>query len=304
MTAALIITAGRTAREGTFEPEKAVGGIPAVQRAAMIFQCAGIERIVVVCGEDGGKTEKLAARMNLVFLHCTGDAEMLDCVKTGLTYLRGKCGRVLISPVDVPLFSAATVRRLMETDSGVCVPVCRGRGGHPLLLRAEYFPAVLAYQGEGGLAGAVRAAGLKRQEIEVEDEGVLANVQRDESYAQLLVEQELSKIRPVVTLRLAREQVFYGPGVHQLLRLTEETGSLLDACRHMGISYSKGRKIVAVLEKYLGCPALESRQGGKTGGCSLVTGEAKRLMDRYDCFCEEVREQVNVAFEKYFGAEL
>lgn len=300
MAAALIITAGKTAHGSAFEPGKEVGSIPAVQRAAMVFQQAGIERIVVVCGQDGGKTEKLAARMNLVFLHCDGDAEMLDCVKTGLAYLTGKCGRVLISPVDVPLFSAATVQRLLKEDGGVCVPVCRGRGGHPLLLRAEHFPSVLAYQGSGGLAGAVRAAGLSRREVEVEDEGVLANVQRDGSCAELAARHELSALRPVFTFRLAREQVFYGPGAHQLLRLTEETDSLLSACRYMGLSYSKGRKIIAALEKQLGCPALETRQGGKNGGRSLVTGEARRLMDRYEGFCAEAREQLGQLFQRYF----
>lgn len=301
MTAALIITAGKTARGDTFAPEKEVGTISAVQRAAMVYQRGGIERIVVVCGEDGGKTEKLAARMNLIFLRCAGDLEMLDCVKAGLAYLEGKCTAVLISPVDVPLFSIATIHRLMAADGGVCVPVCRGRGGHPMLLRAEHFPAVLAYQGEGGLAGAVRAAGLARLEVEVEDEGVLANVQRDTSCARLAAQHDLSEIHPVFTFRLAREQVFYGPGAHQLLQLTEETGSLLDACRHMGLSYSKGRKIIATLEKQLGCPVLETQQGGKNGGRSLVTSAARQLMNRYDRFCGEAGEQLHALFQKHFA---
>lgn len=298
MTAALIITAGRTARGGAFEPGKEVGSIPAVQRCAMVFQRAGIERIAAVCGEDGGRTEKLAARMGLEFLHCTGDGEMLDCVKTGLAYLDGKCDSVLITPVDVPLFSAATVRRLLGAGGGVCVPVCRGRGGHPLLLGAEHFPAVLAYQGGGGLAGAVRA--LPRREVAVEDEGVLTNVQRGGAYGELVARHELSRLRPVFTLRLAREQVFYGPGVHQLLQLTEETGSLLSACRYMGLSYSKGRNIIAALEKQLGCPALATQQGGKAGGGSLVTAAARELMDRYQRFCAEAEEQLGALFQRHF----
>lgn len=303
MTAALIIAAGRTARGGTFEPEKAVGTISAVQRAALIFQRAGIERIAVVCGDGCGKTEKLAARMNLIFLHCAGDGEMLDCVKTGLAYLTGKCTSVFITPVDVPLFTAATVHRLLEAEGGVRVPVFQGRGGHPMLLRAEHFPAVMAYQGGGGLAGAVRAAGLTRREVAVEDEGVLTNVQRDASYVRLVAQHDLSELRPVFTFRLAREQVFYGPGAHQLLQLTDETGSLLDACRHMGISYSKGRKMIAALENNLGCPVLVTQQGGKNGGRSLLTGEARRLMARYDIFCAEAREQLGGLFKKHFDPQ-
>ena len=65
MTAALIIAAGRTAGRTEFQPEREVGALTAVQRIAMLFQQAGIRRIVVVSGEDGGQTEKLVSRRPL-----------------------------------------------------------------------------------------------------------------------------------------------------------------------------------------------------------------------------------------------
>ena len=48
MTAALIIAAGRTAGRTEFQPEREVGALTAVQRIALLFQQAGIRRIVVV----------------------------------------------------------------------------------------------------------------------------------------------------------------------------------------------------------------------------------------------------------------
>lgn len=300
MVAALIIASGKTLRKDQFEPQKELGTITAVQRIAMVFQRAGVERIVVVCGEYGDKTEKLAAHMNLVFLHSPQDAEMLDNVKTGITYLQGKCSSVLISHVDVPLFTVETIHMLMMADGDVRIPSYHGRRGHPLFLRMEHAQNILTYTGEDGVEGAIRTSGLQQHIVVVEDEGVLANIQRDEPYAHLVAAHDLMQIHPEFTFRLTKERAFYDPDTHQLLQLTIETGSLRDACRHMGISYTKGRAIISNLEQQMGYPILESQQGGKTGGFSLVTDEARTLMRCYDNFCSEAAQCLHVLFKKHF----
>ena len=301
MTAAMIITAGKTSRKSRFEPQKEVGTITTVQRAALVFQRAGVERVVVVCSGDGEKTERLAPNMNLEFLYCPKDAEMLDSVKIGLSYLRSRCSRVLICPVDVPLFSVQTIQTLLAAEGSVCVPSYQGRGGHPILLHTEVFQPILDYTGEGGLAGAIRNAGLKKQFVELDDEGIVANVEQDDGYNHLIDSHDLTRMHPDFRIRLMKERAFYGPGAHQLLQLTTETGSLLEACRKMGISYSKGRKIISDIEQQLGRSVLESQQGGKTGGQSVVTDEGTELMRRYSDFCDEARDCLHKLFEKHFN---
>lgn len=303
MTAALIIAAGKTSHKSGFKPEKEVGTISAIQRIALLFQQAGIQRIAVVCGKEDNKTEKLVPHMNLVFLQNSGNGEMLDSIKTGLSYLQDKCTQVFISPVDVPLFSLKTVRALMAAGGDVCIPSCRGHHGHPILLRAGHFSSIISYTGENGLAGAIKVSGLHREIVEIEDEGVLSNIQKEEPSKELIQHHDLSEMRPSFRFRLHREQPFYGPGAHHLLQLVEETGSLSNACRHMGISYSKGRKIIFTLEQQFGVPVIESRQGGKDGGFSYLTEDARELMRRYDAFCEEAQNTLLLLFEKHFGTQ-
>lgn len=301
MTAALIITTGKAAQEGEFEPEKEVGTISAIQRVAMVFQRAGIERVVVVCEEENNQVEKLAAHMNLVFLHGHKNAGMLDNVKTGLAYLRDKCSAVLISRVDMPLFSVETVHKLMEAAQAVCVPSHHGSAGYPILLRAEHFQTVLSYEGNGGLSDAVAEAGLPVHMVSVEDEGILADIQDDEEiYSRLIAENDLTELHLDIRIRLMKERAFYGPGTHQLLQLTEETGSLLEACRLMGISYSKGRKLISKTEQQLGYAVIESQQGGKTGGRSIVTPQGKALISTYSSFCAEAKQCLDQLFQRYF----
>ena len=103
MTAALIVAAGRTGSGRTLTPSKEVGTIPAIQRIVRVFQRSGIRRIVAVCGEEAKRD---AARLGVVFLPEEPEGEMLDNVKLGLSYLRDKCGEVLVTHANVPLFLA------------------------------------------------------------------------------------------------------------------------------------------------------------------------------------------------------
>lgn len=301
MTAALIIAAGQGRDRRQIEPDREVGALSAVKRCVLTFQAAGVARVVVVCGDrEDGRTEKLVAHMNVTFLFSSDAGEMLDSVKLGLSFLQGKCGDVLIAHTDVPLFQVETVRALLEAGGGLCVPVCGGRGGHPIRLAAGYIPEILAYGGSGGLAGALRAAGLARTEVPVEDPGILTHIQDRDGCEALLSAQREPRLRPAFRFQLMRDQPFYGPGAHQLLQLTEETGALLDACHHMGISYSKGRKIIANLERQMGCPMLERTRGGKDGGASTVTPEGRALIRRYSAFCEEAETILTELFRQYF----
>jgi len=300
MVAALIIAAGKTARENSFQPLAEVGTIPAIQRIVMVFQRAGIERIVVICDDHDSKIEAPTAHMNLVYLPGCKDAEMFDNVKVGLAYLSDKCAAAMITHVGVPLFSVETVHALISAEGAVRTPSHHGKAGHPMLLSSENFSAILSYSGDGGLAGAVKTLGLQRKFIEVTDEGVLTNLHDGESYEHLLPGHSLMKLHPDIRIRVAREKPFYGPGSHLLLRLTDETGSLREACRHMGISYTKGRALILRIEQQLGYPVIESRQGGKAGGNSVVTEQGKELIQNYTKFLEEVKDCINELFSRYF----
>ena len=302
-TAALIIAAGNTPRKKGFEPQHVVGTISAIQRVVKIFHRAGIERIIVICDRMDTATEKLATHMGAVFLHSPMSADMLDSVKVGLEYLKDKCSAVLVTHVDAPLFSVDTVCILIRTAESVGIPSYRGNKGHPILIRSEHFPSVLSYSGSGGLAGAVRALNLGSNTVDVDDEGILADIQSENDYERLLSRHSLAELCPEIQIRLAREKAFYGPGAHQLLKLTDETSSLSEACRQMGISSSKGRAIIALIEQQLRRPVIEGQAGGKSGGYSILTHDGKELIRNYTKFCAEAKQCLNDLFIKHWSCQ-
>ncbi|MDL2328057.1 NTP transferase domain-containing protein [Ruminococcaceae bacterium OttesenSCG-928-A11] len=306
MTSALIIATGRSGSATSFQPLRQVGDITAAERLILVFQRAGIERVVLVGGAEQDKLEKQIARMGAVSLHNPGDdgTEMLDSVKIGLAYLLGKCRRVLITPVDVPLFTVETVEKLVASRAKLAVPSHGGRAGHPLLLGAGLFDAVLSYKGEGGLEGAVRAMGAEKHYVEVPDAGVLVDIQKRDDYGDLLRQNSLRRIHPELKLYLGREKNFFGPGPHLLLSLIDETDSLATACRQMGISYSKGWKMIENMEKQLGSELVARSRGGREKGKSEVTALGKALLEGYNAFYKDCHAHMQRAYEKHFAGLL
>ncbi|MCF0111853.1 MAG: LysR family transcriptional regulator [Erysipelotrichaceae bacterium] len=108
------------------------------------------------------------------------------------------------------------------------------------------------------------------------------------------------KIRPKIRLMYAKEDKFYGPGVHDLLLLIQKTGSVQKACEEMGLSYSKGRRLVRQLEQHMGVPMVERWIGGSNGGGARITEEGLQLMKTYETMLEEISTYTNEIFEKYW----
>ena len=94
----------------------------------------------------------------------------------------------------------------------------------------------------------------------------------------------------------------FGEGPYELLIRTRRSGSLHQAARQMGMSYSKAWKLIQIMEKRLGFPLLDKRVGGRSGGGSEVTAEAEDLINRYAQFRKDVRETLEEIYQKYFGS--
>ena len=103
-----------------------------------------------------------------------------------------------------------------------------------------------------------------------------------------------------VKLQINTDEPVLGPGVAELLELVEETGSMKEACRRMGMSYSKGWKITGRAEQELGYPLILRSHGGRTGGSCSVMQEGLSLIRRYRALEEKVKEYASGIFKDIF----
>lgn len=108
------------------------------------------------------------------------------------------------------------------------------------------------------------------------------------------------KIKPSIRVTFKGDDKFFGKGVAELLLYIDKYGTIQKACKEMGMSYSKAWKIISRLEDEVGVKMLETKAGGKKGGESTLTDEAKDLLKRYKKMNSELEDHLKKAYKKYF----
>jgi len=89
----------------------------------------------------------------------------------------------------------------------------------------------------------------------------------------------------------------FGRGPCELLRRTEECGSLNAAAKDMGMAYSKAFRIVRDAEKALGFQLLSRTTGGKNGGGSHLTENGRECIRRYEILEKRIKDFALKEFE-------
>lgn len=87
-------------------------------------------------------------------------------------------------------------------------------------------------------------------------------------------------------IKLKYKDGYIGPGLIKLVELSDQTGSMQEACAKMGMAYSKAWKIIKSAEKVTGYPILKRVTGGVGGGSSQLTDEGRKLVEDYKKFVE------------------
>ena len=305
-TGAVITAAGMSSRMGDFKPLLNIGSMTIVKRIVATLRQAGAEKIVMVTGYNAETLEHHLAGSGIVFLR-NEDYEhthMFDSARIGLQYLVDKCDRILFTPVDIPLYTAATVSALLDSGAELACPVFDGQTGHPLLMSNAVAEKILSDSGEGGMQGAITRCGADMLEIPVDDEGILHDADTPQDYKKLLEFHNKQLARPIVSVSIARETQFFDSKTAILLALIEETGSVRSACTRLQISYSAGWNSLRNLENQMHKSIVNRSQGGSGGGNSRLTEDGKDLLRRFTQYeawiREEAAEQFQVFFEDYF----
>ncbi len=302
-TGAVVVAAGMSSRMGDFKPMLSIGEISVAQRVVATLRQAGAERVVVVTGYNADELERHLSKSGAVFVRNEEyrTTEMFDSALIGLKYIRGKCDRILFTPVDVPLFTAATVRELLDSGAELACPVCGGQRGHPILMSPDVVDRLLRDSGEDGLKGALGRCGVPMTLVDVPDPGILHDTDTPEDYRQLLELHNSQLVRPVLQVSVARQLTFLDGRVAMMLQLIGETGSVREACQRIQMSYSSGWNAIRTLENELGFTVVSRTQGGARGGSSSITKEGAELLKRYEGFRRELCAEADRLFERYFA---
>ena len=92
----------------------------------------------------------------------------------------------LIIPVDHPFFESATVKKLCETfNQNDCIkiirPIFKGNVGHPIIIPKNLARKIPQGDYEGGLKKFINDSNVSVKNIEVDDPGILKNINTKEN---------------------------------------------------------------------------------------------------------------------------
>lgn len=108
------------------------------------------------------------------------------------------------------------------------------------------------------------------------------------------------KLNCKIWLEKDNKKVF-GDGPMDILKRIESNGSLRTAAKEIGMSYNQAWRLIKKLEDNLGFPLLEKRVGGRSGGGSVLTENARKLITRYERFQRKAKGAVESAFAEFFS---
>lgn len=188
--AAIVLAAGFSHRMQQFKPLLPLGKETIADYLMATFLHSGVEVYLVV----GYQQDELRSGIRTRNIHIVENRDyqqgMFSSIQAGLRSLKSDYQAAFIAPVDIPLVRSTTIRRLLraaeEHPGKVIHPVFRQARGHPPLVPADIFPAILGWQGDGGLKSIFHVYEDTAVEVNVPDSNILFDIDEPGEYKRLL----------------------------------------------------------------------------------------------------------------------
>lgn len=304
---AVVVAAGLSSRMKSFKPLLPFEDTTIAKHIVQMLKRNGADPILMVTGYRADELEDHLAQMGIRFLRNERyrETQMFDSVRMGIEAIIDECDKIMLMPVDMPAIRQKTFSQVLMIDADMVRTVYGGEPGHPILLKKEVARKLCGYQGDRGLRGAMEESGISITNLIVDDKGVNWDVDTQAEYEEMIDwnfrQGEGYPIHPIVRIDLATGEVFFEPMTARLMENVERTGSIQEACSQVGLSYSKGSRMLKGAEKQLGFRILERWTGGTGGGGSRLTAEGKRLLSSYYAMEEEMQNHMTAVFQKCFS---
>jgi len=193
--AAVVLAAGRSRRMGSSKALLDLGGQPLIARLLQtILDCAAIDRVIVVSGYQPAAIHQVVADLGVDLVH-NPDYEsggMLSSVRAGVRQVLA-CGGLdafFVMLLDQPLVRGQTLLSLArawhESRPAVVVPAHDGKRGHPILIATRCAQQILSLTPDATLRDFVEQHRNQTQVVEVDDPGVLSDVDTPQDYQRIV----------------------------------------------------------------------------------------------------------------------
>ncbi len=189
---AIVLAAGYSSRMSDFKPLLPLGNLTVIEIVIGIFRQAGINDITVVLGHRADDLKPVLDPLHVRWVFNEKYNEgMFSSVVAGLRSLGPGVKGVFLLPVDMPLVKSLTVKKIIrayrELGAYVFYPTFMDRHGHPPLIPSTLFHEILSWRGPDGLQSLLARHETEAREVDVDDKGILLDIDTPEDYSEIRV---------------------------------------------------------------------------------------------------------------------
>jgi CTP:molybdopterin cytidylyltransferase MocA len=188
---AIVLAAGASSRMGQPKALLSIDGRTFVRRVLDTLRDAAIDDAVVVIRPDADDVAHEIARAGFgrAIVNTDPTRGQLSSLVAGLDAIDSpRVIAVLVTLVDVPLVSAATVSALLARVPASSAPILRAtygdRHGHPVVYRRELFDALRHADPATGAKTVMRVH--KIEDVDAGDPGVVEDVDTPDDYGRVI----------------------------------------------------------------------------------------------------------------------
>jgi molybdenum cofactor cytidylyltransferase len=195
-----LLAAGKSSRAKTNKLLVQANGEPVISKTVTaIIKSKFIDEkdVFVITGHDSEKIETVMAQ-HAVQIHFNPSFEtgMSASLKVANELVHEKTDYILIALADMPFVNSQTIDRLIETavthpEYDVIIPTFQRKRGNPVLWQRSYFHNVKNLSGDQGGRSIIKENEENVIEVEINDPGILIDLDTPEMIAQFGLTQKL-----------------------------------------------------------------------------------------------------------------
>jgi len=191
MIAGLILAAGESSRMGRDKALLTFHGRTFLETIISTLQEAAVHNVAVVLGHRAEEIQKAAKLEGVqVVINSEWRQGQTSSLQAGLRALdRPYLEAIVLALVDHPAVSVATLQALItcfrDTAAPLVIPVRELKRGHPVIISRALFPELLSLQSDEGANLVTRKYRDSTQFLEVDDPGILLDVDDEETFRRL-----------------------------------------------------------------------------------------------------------------------
>lgn len=112
-------------------------------------------------------------------------------------------------------------------------------------------------------------------------------------------ERDIVKAKVKVWIEDKEKNLIFGGGKTQILELIDETGSISEASKKVGMNYKKAWTHIKILQEYIDDELVIVNKGRNSGGTTL-TPKAKEIIENFKTLQDDINKYSEMRFNELF----